>query len=178
MNVDSSPLEATSDPHPPLSTRAALTPIPFTDPWQYDLTVPRDPRGPGIVRVTLRAILGAHGLGELVDAATLLTSELATNSVRYAKGPATVCLRWTHPVLRVSVSDASPKFPVHVSFPMPTADANRGRGLRIVKLVADGWGGCLLGDLLVAPTGKTIWFELSLRAAPPPGGSGATVLVA
>ncbi|MFE0046472.1 ATP-binding protein [Streptomyces albireticuli] len=157
-------LEQTPRSHPP---RFAPAPIPFADPWQYDLTVPRDPRGPGIVRVTLRAILAAHGLGELADRAVLLTSELATNSVRYTKGPATVCLRWTHPVLRVGVSDVSPKFPVYALFPMPAADAHRGRGLRILDRVADAWGGCLLGDLLLAPTGKTIWFELSLDGAPP-----------
>ncbi|MEU2793237.1 hypothetical protein [Streptomyces sp. NPDC007100] len=53
-------------------------------------------------------MLAAHGVPELVERAELLTSELATNSVRYDKGSASVRLRWAHPVLRVSVSDTAP----------------------------------------------------------------------
>lgn len=56
-----------------------LTPIPFADPWEYEIRIPRDPRGPGIARAALRAALTAHGLGELLGRAELLTSELATS---------------------------------------------------------------------------------------------------
>jgi anti-sigma regulatory factor (Ser/Thr protein kinase) len=51
------------------------------------------PPGPGVARVTLRAVLDAHGLAPLVDRAELLASELATNSVRHTKGPASVLLQ-------------------------------------------------------------------------------------
>ncbi|WP_248844987.1 hypothetical protein [Streptomyces griseorubiginosus] len=53
-------------------------PIPFTAPWVYEIHLPCDPRGPRIVRGTLRAVLHAHGIGELADKAELLTCELAT----------------------------------------------------------------------------------------------------
>ncbi|MFI7875340.1 ATP-binding protein [Streptomyces salinarius] len=69
-------------------------PIPFNEPWEYEL---RFPRGPAVARTTLKAVLGAHGLGEFTDRAELLASELATNAVRYSVGPATVRLRWTNP---------------------------------------------------------------------------------
>ncbi len=72
------------DPHP--------APIPFTEPWQYELSFPCDPRSPRIARTTLRAVLAAHGLDELTYRAELLASELATNSVRHTKGPAAVRL--------------------------------------------------------------------------------------
>ncbi|AEW96673.1 MULTISPECIES: ATP-binding protein [Streptomycetaceae] len=134
-----------------------LTPIPFAAPWEYELRFPRDPRGPGIARATLRAVLAAHGLGELVDCAELLTSELTTNSVRYAYGFATVRLKWLHPVLRVSVWDTSPAFPVHA---VPDAERDGGRGLHILDLLADRWGGLAIGEEPFGMAGKTVWFEL------------------
>jgi anti-sigma regulatory factor (Ser/Thr protein kinase) len=149
-------------PHPP--------PLPFTAPWHCELHFPCDPRGPGIARVTLRAVLDTHGLAQLADRAELLASELATNSVRHTKGPASVRLQWLHPVLRVSVWDMSPDLP-----PMPGAPprpnaphAEGGRGLLILDAVADRWGGCAVGEGAYGPGGKTIWFELNLPVPPSP----------
>ncbi|MGY1456094.1 ATP-binding protein [Streptomyces sp. SS8] len=79
------------------------SPMPFDHPWEYELRFPRDPRGPGIARTTLRAVLAAHGLHDLTYRAELLASELATNSVRYAEHSPAVRLQWSYPVLRVSV---------------------------------------------------------------------------
>ncbi|MER6090294.1 ATP-binding protein [Streptomyces bluensis] len=152
-------------PHPP--------PLPFTSPWHYELHFPCDPRGPGIARLTLRAVLDAHGLAQLIDRAELLASELATNSVRHAKGPASVRLQWLHPVLRVSVWDPSPDLPpmpgVRPTDARPHADG--GRGLFILDAVADRWGGCAIGKGAYGPGGKTIWFELRLPVPPPPPAS-------
>lgn len=154
-------------PSPPL--------IPFTEPWEYELHFPRDPRGPAIARTTLKAVLGAHGLGEFTDRAELLTSELTTNAVRYSLGPATVRLRWTNPVLRVSVMDTCPVFPLPLVQGGP--DAECGRGLLILDLLADAWGGCGLGESLFGVGGKVVWFELVLGGGDPPpddGGSGGS----
>ncbi|MHC0430078.1 ATP-binding protein [Streptomyces sp. O3] len=154
----------------PLTGLAHPPPIPFASPWVYELEFPCDPRGPGIARVTLRAVLDAHGLAELADRAELLACELATNSVRHTRGPASVRVQWLHPVLRVSVWDTSPDLP-----PMPGARpagaapyADGGRGLLILDAVADRWGGCGIGEGDWGPGGKTIWFELYLPATPPP----------
>ncbi|MGW6154150.1 ATP-binding protein [Streptomyces sp. NPDC055144] len=152
-------------PHPP--------PLPFAAPWHYELRFPCDPRGPGIARLTLRAVLTAHGLAELTDRAELLTSELATNSVRHTKGPASVRLQWLHPVLRVSVWDMSPDLPA-LPGPLgappasPGVQADGGRGLLILGTIADRWGGCAMGDEPYGPGGKTLWFEISLSEGPPP----------
>ncbi|MET9850743.1 ATP-binding protein [Streptomyces ossamyceticus] len=163
-------------PHPP--------PLPFTAPWHYELHFPCDPRGPGIARVTLRAVLGAHGLAELTDRAELLACELATNSVRHTRGPASVRLQWLHPVLRVSVWDMGPDLPPELPggaprpLTGPATDAEGGRGLLILDAVADRWGGCAIGGEPHGPGGKTLWFELTLPEPPPDGSPMASVLAA
>lgn len=157
-------------PPPSLHLPDHPAPLPFTTPWQYELRFPRDPRSPRIVRITLRAVLTAHGLDELTDRAELLASELATNSVRHTKSPAAVQLQWRYPVLRVIVHDMSPDLPE--PGPVPSDGADGGRGLLILDAVADRWGGC---SVTASPyerlgLGKTIWFELSLDRGdgPPP----------
>ncbi|MFI1565610.1 ATP-binding protein [Streptomyces sp. NPDC020490] len=149
-------------PAPPL--------IPFAEPWECELYVPRDPRGPAVARTTLKAVLGAHGLEEFTYRAELLTSELTTNAVRYSLGPATVRLRWTNPV-RVSVMDTCPVFPLPLAQGGPHAEG--GRGLLILDLLADAWGGCSLGESLFGVGGKTVWFELVLGGGDPPPGGGS-----
>ncbi|QHY98311.1 hypothetical protein SSPS47_24660 [Streptomyces sp. S4.7] len=156
-------------------------PIPFTEPWQYELSFPCDPRGPRIARTTLRAVLSAHGLTELTYRAELLASELATNSVRHTKGPAAVRLHWLFPVLRVSVWDMSPDLPEprrRPGGPRGGAEQEGGRGLVILDLVADRWGGCAIGEGPYGPGGKTIWFELALNSGPPPDAGAASSLAA
>ncbi|MFD7970046.1 ATP-binding protein [Streptomyces clavifer] len=138
-------------------------PIPFADPWSYELSFPRDPRGPRIARTTLRAVLDAHQLTELSYRAELLASELTTNSVRHTRGPAGVRLQWRHPVLRVSVWDLSPDLPKPHA-PAVGPDAEAGRGLTILELVADRWGSCAIGEGELGSGGKIIWFELALTS--------------
>ncbi|MEV7195234.1 ATP-binding protein [Streptomyces sp. NPDC093510] len=158
--LDVQPEDSSSEPAP--------DPLPFTAPWAYELHFPCDPRSPGIARLTLRAVLAAHHLAELADRAELLTTELATNSVRHTKGPASVRLHWLCPVLRISVWDMSPDLPSLAPPPPVGVHADSGRGLVILDTVADRWGGCAIGEEPYGPGGKTMWFELNLRQAPPP----------
>lgn len=143
-------------------------PIPFAESWSYELRFPRDPRGPRIARVTLRAVLACHGLGELAERAEVLASELVTNAVRHTTSGASVRLNWLHPALRVSVWDASPDLP---RLPgngdstgigaVPPTDAVGGRGLFLLDVLADRWGGgCADGSGHWGAGGKTLWFEL------------------
>lgn len=167
------------EPQPPRATGSVQVPkvpppapypvpTPFGGPWEYALRFPGDPRGPGVARATLRAVLTAHHLGELADRAELLTSELTTNAVRYSKGPAAVLLRWAAPILRVSVSDPCPEFPApRVPVGPVAVDAERGRGLLILDLLADAWGDCCAEEPALGSVGKSIWFELILGAGPP-----------
>ncbi|MGW0584117.1 ATP-binding protein, partial [Streptomyces sp. NPDC002920] len=87
------------------------------------------------------------------DDALLLLSETLTNAVQHAEGPLGLHLHRTATDLTVEVSDRSPQLPQ----PRPAAaDEESGRGLLLVRALADSWG--------VRPTddGKTTWFTLRL----------------
>ncbi|WP_405863336.1 ATP-binding protein [Streptomyces sp. NBC_01515] len=122
--------------------------------WEYTLHVPHDPLAPGIARAAVGLVLDRHGLPELVDTAVLLTSELLSNSCRYAPGPASVCLKWADKRLRGSVWDTGPVLPRPADCPGPESDG--GRGLALVELCADAWGSFGMGPA----QGKVVWFEL------------------
>ncbi|MBK3641536.1 PAS domain S-box protein [Streptomyces sp. MBT33] len=85
--------------------------------------------------------------------ALLLLSETLTNAVQHAEGPIGLHLHRTATDLTVEVSDRSP----HLPQPRLAAeDEESGRGLLLVRALADTWG--------VRPTdgGKTTWFTLRL----------------
>lgn len=94
----------------------------------------------------------------LIDNATLMVSELVTNSIRHASGACVVTLELTLEMLRIKVSDAGPATPVVRS---PSPDEPTGRGLRIVAQLASDWG------IDATPgSGNTVWFCMDLTAAP------------
>ena len=97
------------------------------------------------------------GGGESADAVALMLSELATNSVQHAATEFEVAVdiapEGRH--VRVAVSDADETFPV----PRDTdTEAGDGRGLQIVRELADAWG----IDVRRGRPGKTVWFWLLL----------------
>jgi hypothetical protein len=83
--------------------------------------------------------------GELLDAAGLVTSELATNAVRHAGSPFWVSVR-DGATVRLAVRDDSPV--------MPRPHGAPERGLGLVGALARGWG----AD--PAAGGKIVWAEL------------------
>jgi anti-sigma regulatory factor (Ser/Thr protein kinase) len=142
--------------------------------WVYALQLPRDPRAPRVARVTLRAVLGGHGMAGVAETAELLASELVTNAYRHSGGAATLRLRALDGGrLRISVRDADPHIPPpfdgrhRAPLPVP-AEADGGRGLFLVCHYADAWGGHPLGDDLFGTSGKVLWCEVgpSPTAAP------------
>ncbi|MEV2255350.1 ATP-binding protein [Streptomyces sp. NPDC050147] len=140
--------------------------------WSYALHLPRDPRAPRVARMTLRAALTGHGMGELLDVAELLTSEMVTNAYRHTKGPSSLRLRSVRGGrLRVGVWDSNPhipepfdKPPGAFGAPPAPADSDSGRGLFLVRQCADAWGGWPLGDQLFGSGGKLLWFEVGEAA--------------
>ncbi|MDB1086590.1 ATP-binding protein [Streptomyces sp. ACA25] len=173
MHQDPATQPPANDPLP-LPPPPELAPLPFAEPWGYEIHFPRDPRGPRVARIALRAVLASHGLDELTERAELLATELATNAVRHTAGPASLHLDWTCPALRVSVRDRSPGLTFARGgvpggpHPLPPQDAIDGRGLLLLDVLADRWDGCALGDGPWGPGGKTIWFELLWEGKPPP----------
>ncbi|MFI1967344.1 ATP-binding protein [Streptomyces pathocidini] len=97
-------------------------------PDSYTLFCPPLDTSPGIARDFVANVLRARNLTQLVDAAALCTSEVATNAYLHARG-----------VVRVTVYDG-----VAAKLPAPqrlTPDLEGGRGLTIVDALTEGqWG--------------------------------------
>ncbi|MGW3911041.1 SpoIIE family protein phosphatase [Streptomyces sp. NPDC005070] len=87
------------------------------------------------------------------DDARLLLSEVLTNAVQHAQGPIGLHLCRSATDLTVEISDRSPYLPQPRT---AGEDEESGRGLILVRALADNWG--------VRPTdaGKTTWFTLRL----------------
>ncbi|MFD5733169.1 ATP-binding protein [Streptomyces sioyaensis] len=112
-----------------------------------------DLKAVGEVRRELRQLLSrwtVPGGGELMEVATLLTSELVTNALVHAEGGAVVTAR-VGDRLRVEVRDFVPGRPEPRA---PTTDGTSGRGLMLVRSLADAWG------IRPESLGKSVWFEL------------------
>ncbi|WP_424881636.1 PAS domain S-box protein [Streptomyces sp. SLBN-8D4] len=104
-------------------------------------------------RAFLSKALPSWDCAALADEGLLLLSETLTNAVQHGQGPIRVHLCRTSTGLTVEVSDHSP----HLPQPRHAADDEEsGRGLLLVRTLADTWG--------VRPTdeGKTTWFTLKL----------------
>lgn len=91
---------------------------------------------------------------ETAEAAELMTSELATNSVRHARSDFELAILLSRDEIRVEVSDHGQGQPVPRS---PTPREQSGRGLQIVQVLSDAWG------ISPSPNGKLVWFTLPLR---------------
>jgi anti-sigma regulatory factor (Ser/Thr protein kinase) len=98
----------------------------------------------------------ADGPAETVEAAELMVSELATNSVQHAQSAfeITIASSDSDGSLRVAVRDCGDGQPTVRS---PSPREPRGRGLRIVEALAASWG------IEPAPRGKTVWFTVPRR---------------
>ncbi|WP_405871428.1 ATP-binding protein [Streptomyces sp. NBC_00005] len=133
--------------------------------WAYTLQLPHDPRAPGIARATLRTVLAAHELTELIPTAELLASELLANAHRHTRGPYALRVRPMQPGrLRVAVWDADPRVPPGfaddgVLPALPPWDAEDGRGLHLVRACADAVGVSVLRELGASKGGKLLWAE-------------------
>lgn len=106
--------------------------------------------------------LGPEAPPEVIDAASLVASELVTNAVLHAGTTVRLSLLWTEEgSVRIEVADQSPNpaSPRHYS-----DDSATGRGLVLVGALARRWG----VDLSDGGGGKTVWAELETQSGPPP----------
>jgi len=88
-----------------------------------------------------------------LDDAALLVSELVSNVVDHVGGEASLTVEVTLSGnwLRIAVVDGSAIHPVVQELSL---DRPRGRGLRMLQIIASRWGSDQQGD------GKRVWFEL------------------
>ncbi len=144
--------------------------------WEYAFEMSDNPLAPRIARRVVRLVLEEHGEAELVDGAELLASELIANSYRYAEGPASVRVKRVGARLRVSVWDGNPELPVFGAASVAGPAAEAGRGLGLVRLCAESFGGFAYGaGALGSGGGKVMWFELG-EGCPLGGGDGGSGL--
>jgi anti-sigma regulatory factor (Ser/Thr protein kinase) len=92
---------------------------------------------------------------DLVEAVTLMVSELATNCVRHADTAFTVSVQLETDRIRVAVSDDGRGSPQLRS---PTPSEPYGRGLQIVSEFSDDWGFEVSAD-----AGTSVWFSVLLE---------------
>lgn len=119
-------------------------------------TFPADPGAVRAARAVVRGQLRGWRLDEVTDTATLLVSELVTNSLRHASGPIGVRLvrpAGLHAVLLVEVSDPLPDLPRER---VARDEDEGGRGLKLLASAANRWG------TRPRAAGKTVWFELAV----------------
>ena len=98
------------------------------------------PPEPGSSRAARRFVLGAVGevRADLRDAISVMVSELAMNAVQYARTEFQVRIQVARGTLRVEVADSGAGHPAPWQAPPPSSP--HGRGLLIVRRLADDWG--------------------------------------
>lgn len=96
----------------------------------------------------VEGVLREWGDERAAEGAGLVVTELATNAVIHARGTFSASVRRSDDVVRVAVTDTSPRPPVARS---RSDQATTGRGLRLVAAFAEEWG------VDRHPGGKTVW---------------------
>ncbi|MFF5563864.1 ATP-binding protein [Streptomyces sp. NPDC012623] len=112
------------------------------------------------VRHALREMLRHWQERDSAEVAELLISELVTNALVHTETGAVVTATVADSRLRVEVRDfvAALPLPSLPGRPVPD-DSTHGRGLALVRSLADDWG------IRTRPVGKVVWFELNGKTA-------------
>lgn len=107
------------------------------------------------------ALATTDASADVVDAAVLLVSELATNVALHARTDLRITVRLEGSELWAEVKDWNSRVPEPCLAP---EGATTGRGLRLVDAVATRWGVERDDD------GKIVWFAIDLDGASPASG--------
>ncbi|MCX5204132.1 ATP-binding protein [Streptomyces sp. NBC_00237] len=148
-------------PEQPDTTHLIWPPNGLGVPHSYTLFCPPLPTSPRIAREFVASVLHSLELDDLIDAATMCTSELVTNAVVHAQGIGNLLwLAVEHTHIRLTVYDGSPAKPTLTDM---DEDGENGRGLWLLEVLTDGrWGtepGAPLG--INGREGKGVWCELA-----------------
>lgn len=131
--------------------------------WEVTQRFPADTRSPSAARrfanhQLSRLFADRSERRGLLDNATLIISELITNSINAGASAAAVTLSWHRDRLRLSVDDDAPGVP---TLQYATSDQSHGRGLAITQSLSHAWGVQARPSHVV---GKQVWADL--RVAP------------
>ena len=108
-------------------------------------------RSVGRARSILRDALLQSGADELVDSATLVTSEIVTNALVHAGTDVLLRVLSTANAVRVEVEDGGGHVPVRRHY---AQTAGTGRGMQLIDELSDRWG------VDESVDGKAVWFEI------------------
>jgi hypothetical protein len=117
-----------------------------------EIGLPGEARSAGLARRFLAGTLTGWGRTDYAEDAALLVTELVTNAALHARTDIVVSVELTGGVLRVAVTDGSPRHPVLRHY---SVESTTGRGLALVSIVASRWGTEANADGT-----KTVWAEL------------------
>ncbi|MGW8955838.1 ATP-binding protein [Streptomyces sp. NPDC055709] len=120
--------------------------------WEASWPLAQDLASVGRARRSVTAQLDEWDLCDHADTTELLVSELVTNALRYARGPARLNLRVHGDLLRCEVEDTNDAGPVRRT---TGPETEGGRGTELLDLLSKEWGS------FRTATGKTTWFELA-----------------
>lgn len=128
--------------------------------WDVAAEYPCDALSPGRARQfcaeQISAMLGDCGARDtIIEDATIIVSELVTNSVNAGCRVVRVALTIHRDRLQLCVYDDAPGQP---RMERPGPEDVHGRGLAITAALADDWG------VDPAPSGKQVWAELQFPA--------------
>ncbi|MFI0237735.1 ATP-binding protein [Streptomyces sp. NPDC016845] len=144
-------------PQPPASTETLATPAPCREYW---FALPATPASARAARTTVRDRLGVWQMPEdTSDDAILLVSELATNAVLHTDSERLLCyltLTVDGQCLRIEVHDGG-RAPLRPPAPQPDPDQEGGRGLILVRELAERWGTARS----TRAEGNVVWAELT-----------------
>jgi anti-sigma regulatory factor (Ser/Thr protein kinase) len=128
----------------------------------FQLTLPAAPTAPSEARAALRPWLRTQQcVGEQVEVAELLTSELVSNAVRHTPSPqVTLTAVLEDDQLHVGVADCVPGETPLRAHRHPDLRRGGGRGLWLVEALAAKWGSDRRVD------GKEVWFEIPCTEGP------------
>ncbi|MDT7544720.1 MAG: hypothetical protein QOE99_830 [Actinomycetota bacterium] len=131
----------------------------------YELALPPAVVSVGVGRRLVNQALSEWDLDGLAYTATLLTSEILTNSVLHARTPILLTVeRAGDDAVRISVQDGSTSVPRRRNH---AQDATTGRGLELLERLAQSW------RIDASPEGKTLSFTVG-GATDPWADFGAT----
>jgi DNA-binding CsgD family transcriptional regulator/anti-anti-sigma regulatory factor/anti-sigma regulatory factor (Ser/Thr protein kinase) len=112
-------------------------------------------------------------LGDLHERAVLIASELAENAIEHAATEFDIAVSYTTAYLRIAVQDGGGALPPSISdHAGKPAGSGRGRGLRIVDVIASDWNAAGTAE------GKIIWALLRAHPYGRPRGIGMARIAA
>ncbi|HMK12415.1 MAG TPA: ATP-binding protein [Acidimicrobiales bacterium] len=119
-----------------------------------NLHLPHSDRAPRLARAFVAESLHGWHLDELIEAASLVASEVVTNAVIHARSEADLVLEWTPTALRISVTDRG------AGLERQASASDGGRGLLIVEQISSRWGAEPTSD------GNRVWAEIRIGSRP------------